>query len=149
MHNMRFTIEEPDLINEPQSGASAEEPDFAVDTTISDSQILELASKIRSLVEEKKLYLRYDLKSKDLIAELCSNHYYFSLAFGSMNCTFADYINNLRIQHAVSLIKENRSLKLTEIMLESGYLSEASFFRNFKRIMGCTPKQYIAGCAPS
>ena len=149
MHNMRFTNEDTDAVNEPQSVAADDEPDPTVGTTISDSQISELASKIRSLVEEKQLYLRYDLKSKDLIAELCTNHYYFSLAFGSMHCTFADYINNLRIQHAVSLIKENRSLKLTEIMLESGYLSEASFFRNFKRIMGCTPKQYIAGCNAS
>lgn len=146
MHYMRRTIEDFDLANEPQPNASDEYPETPVDTTITDSQIEDLASKIQSLVKEKQLYLRYDLKSKDLITELCTNHYYLSLAFGSMNCTFADYINKLRIQHAVSLIRQKRDMKLTEIMLESGYLSEASFFRNFKRIMGRTLKQYISSC---
>lgn len=109
---------------------------------VQDAQIEELANRIRTLMEEKKLYLRHDLKSKDIIKDLGTNHYYFSLAFSSMNSTFADYVNEMRIKYAVMLMNQNKEMKLSGIMIESGYTSEASFFRNFKRFMGCTPRQY-------
>lgn len=51
------------------------------------------------------------------------------------------YINGLRITHAIDLLKGS-TLSVTDIMLESGFISKSSFNTEFRRITGKTPSQY-------
>ncbi|MDV7144858.1 helix-turn-helix domain-containing protein [Tropicimonas sp. TH_r6] len=48
------------------------------------------------------------------------------------------YINGLRVQHAVHLL-ESTTLPVTDVMLESGFISKSSFNTEFRRITGQTP----------
>ncbi len=51
------------------------------------------------------------------------------------------YINQLRVQHAILLL-ETTNLPITDIMLESGFLSKSSFNTEFRRILGRTPSDH-------
>lgn len=59
----------------------------------------------------------------------------------SMGMTVIEYINNLRMQTACSLLKKTY-LSVGEIMERSGYRDEAHFSRAFKKHSGCTPSVY-------
>lgn len=51
------------------------------------------------------------------------------------------YINEFRVQHAAHLL-ECSNLSVTDIMLESGFISKSSFNTEFRRITGRTPSEH-------
>ncbi|MEO1407813.1 MAG: AraC family transcriptional regulator [Pseudomonadota bacterium] len=51
------------------------------------------------------------------------------------------YINLRRVQHAILLL-ETTNLPVTDVMLESGFLSKSSFNTEFRRITGRTPSEH-------
>ena len=51
--------------------------------------------------------------------------------------TFFDYVNNLRVEHAVSLLK-NSDLRLNAIAEQSGFNSISTFRRVFAAKQQCT-----------
>lgn len=55
--------------------------------------------------------------------------------------SFTDYVNQYRITEAGYLLR-NSNTKILDVALDSGFDSLRSFNRNFKAIMGMTPKQY-------
>ena len=54
-----------------------------------------------------------------------------------------EYVNRLRIDHASQILQDNPRLKLKEVALMSGYTSSATFYRNFKQFLGCSPKEFL------
>lgn len=58
-----------------------------------------------------------------------------------LHISFRDYINSLRIRHALKLLKEN-ALTITEIAYESGFPSVRTFNRAFKKEFKSSPLQY-------
>lgn len=54
--------------------------------------------------------------------------------------TFQKYLHTARIKHAVALIQKNYSI--SSLYALCGYNDFSTFYRNFKRIMGCSPCQY-------
>lgn len=44
---------------------------------------------------------------------------------------------------------QNTADAISEIALSLGYESESAFSKAFKRVMGCSPRQYARGCNPS
>lgn len=56
--------------------------------------------------------------------------------------TFSDYVNELRINHAVALITQQKK-SVQNACFESGFNNISYFNRKFKQLYGCTPKQYV------
>ena len=54
--------------------------------------------------------------------------------------TFSQYLNHIRINKAIDLIKQG-DLTMTEISSECGFDTIRNFNRVFKQITGSTPKQ--------
>ena len=52
--------------------------------------------------------------------------------------SFKDYIKNLRITEAISLVKETE-LSINDIMLKVGYTNKTEFNKIFVEKAGCTP----------
>ncbi len=52
-----------------------------------------------------------------------------------------DYIEDLRIKHACSLLRDE-SVNATDVGYVVGYEHVQTFYRAFKRRMACTPQQY-------
>lgn len=68
--------------------------------------------------------------------------YHFSRLFSEYTKqTFCDYLNLRRIKAAESLLI-NDSLSVTEIAMQSGFSSIATFNRLFKTFKGCSPSEY-------
>ncbi|MBR2965353.1 MAG: helix-turn-helix transcriptional regulator [Clostridia bacterium] len=54
--------------------------------------------------------------------------------------TFQKYLHTARINHAATLIKKDYSISM--VHTACGYNDFSTFYRNFKKIMGCSPMQY-------
>lgn len=63
---------------------------------------------------------------------------YFTKFFA---CTFGAYRRKLKISKSLELIK-NSSLSITEIAYEAGFADQSHFIRNFKSVVGFTPKAF-------
>ena len=63
------------------------------------------------------------------------------------NKNFNTYINELRINHIIQLMKEDKkylNYKVSYLAEESGFSSHSAFTVVFKSITGITPKQFIS-----
>ena len=105
-----------------------------------------LADRLLQLLKEEQLYLRPDLKISDVTKELQTNRNYLYYAINDcLHTSFAELVNRMRIEHAQDILRKEPQISLYELMTQSGYTSESTFFRNFKRITGKTPKQWADG----
>ena len=92
----------------------------------------------------KYIYTNYNKKlSLTEIAEYVHmNPTYFSRHFKmSTGINLTDYINIIRIKHATNLIKST-NMTLTEIAHACGYNEQAYFCKQFKKINGCTAREF-------
>ena len=103
----------------------------------------DLSIRLVSILREEQLFLLPDLKISDLTSRLQTNRNCLYQAINvQMGTSFSELINRLRIEYAQELMKEDRSLSVTEVCIRSGYLSESSFYRNFKQVSGVSPKKW-------
>lgn len=132
--NRNFTIEE--LENE-----SLDEMDNLMVTPEDDELI---GKMIETLMTNQKVFLLKNLKINDVVRKIGSNRTYVSNYINTTyHCSFSDYINQLRIEHAKELLlSSDADTKLSIIADASGYSSESSFYRNFQKIAGMTPNEY-------
>lgn len=91
-------------------------------------------------------YVNYHYKEKisvSRLAELCfCNPNYLSTLFKKMmNMSIVEYINNIRIIRAKSILLFT-SKSVEEISLSVGFSYPSYFISTFKKIVGCTPKEY-------
>lgn len=56
---------------------------------------------------------------------------------------FHDYLQNIRLAHSVSMLKDNRDLKLADCAMLSGFPNVKSFIQTFKKFFGCTPSEWL------
>lgn len=97
---------------------------------------------IKVSVQQNNWYLQARFSLKQLAKNMASNEVYISRAINKgLGLSFNDFINQLRIQHAIGLITTTE-LPLLNIALDSGFNSKATFNRVFKYHMHCTPSQF-------
>lgn len=88
------------------------------------------------------LHYREKITLSSLSAKTGFGKYAISRFFNQeLGCGFNDYLNTLRIGYAQHLLG-NRKFPVTEIALESGFLSLRSFNRAFRSIHGFSPSEY-------
>lgn len=133
--NRNFTIEKFE--------EESVENDAGTDTDTEEDREL-IGKKLEALMKDKQVFLIKNLKINDVVKEIGSNRTYVSNYINSVyHCSFSDYINHLRIEHAKTLLlSSNPETKLATIAQASGYSSESSFYRNFQKIAGMTPKEF-------
>lgn len=104
-----------------------------------------LMERINKLMEEQKLYQNRELKLQDVAAVLGTNRRFISDCINSQaGCTFAQYVNAYRIEHAKRLLRQNTGQKIADVYYESGFANETTFFRTFKSVTGMTPKEWLS-----
>ena len=101
--------------------------------------------KLLFLIEEKKIHHNPNL-SRDSVAEQLelSNSYLSQIIKENTSVNFSDYINSHRIKDVKLMLKDPTFDKysLLSIGLECGFNSKTSFYTNFKKETGLTPKEY-------
>ena len=99
--------------------------------------------RLNLLMDKQKPYLNSDLKVADVARLLGTNSAYISNCINSQKgCSFNQYINAYRIEHAKELFKQSPDKKVAEIWPASGFSTETSFFRTFKALTGLTPTEW-------
>lgn len=109
-----------------------------------------LAAQVKRLLVEQSLFLQTSLKVADIARELDVPEYKISKALrhNLSAKNFNQYVNELRIKHAQSLLADPDKQKWPVLVvgLESGFASVGPFTRAFKAITGYTPNQYRQHC---
>lgn len=112
---------------------------------------VKLYFRVKTLLEEEKLYLDPDLSLKDVADKLHTNTKYLSQVVNHhAGCNFQHFINIYRIEEVKAKITDDdfRNLTLFGIALQCGFKNKSTFYKVFKEISGQTPKQFIKvkGC---
>lgn len=138
--NRHFTIDQ--LTIDQKEGEGAES--HYKETEHQNSEEL-IGGKIEALMKEQNYFLKKDLKIGDVVKEVGSNRTYVSNYINrTFHCSFSDYMNCLRIEYAKQLIlASQKDTKLTIIAEKSGFASEQSFYRNFKKFTSQTPSEWL------
>lgn len=99
---------------------------------------------IRHKLEDEQLYLNKDLSLNDLAMEVGSNRCYVSNCINDhYGQSFIAVVNEFRVHYAKSLIEMSDGLlTMAAIRDKSGYESDSTFIRNFKKEFGCTPSEW-------
>ena len=89
---------------------------------------------------DTQLYLQHDLTITQLAQAIGTNRFYLSQYFSRQGITYNAYINDLRINHFVSLYREAiadlRPFTAQQLAHDSGYRSYSTFSLAFKQRMG-------------
>lgn len=99
---------------------------------------------IRKVVEGK-MYLDPTVSLVSLAEKLHTNRTYLSNSIH--NCrkqNFSDFINSLRVNNFMELVREEPEINIKEAAMRSGYSNLQSFYRHFSDIMDMTPKAWIS-----
>jgi AraC-like DNA-binding protein len=96
-------------------------------------------------LEKEKPYLNPEFQLMDLRQVLPLNRSYLSQLINSeYGCTFYQWVNDLRIEEAKRLMREQPEIKIQEVSDRCGFSSRVTFHRTFLRETGQTPSEWIA-----
>ena len=94
------------------------------------------------MIDYLRDHLDKPLKLEDLAKVACFSKYHFHRVFSTMTGeTVNDFTNRLRLEKAARLLTKTRQ-SLTEIALECGFSSSATFSRSFNQSFKTSPSQY-------
>lgn len=121
-----------------------------IDSTYNKSNLSEadknlFIARIDFLMNEEKLFIKKDLKLRDLSEILNIPEYQISQVINEKSkYSFRDYINKFRIKEAKIKLSESHSKYTIEaIASEVGFNSRASFYKAFKKSTNITPSKFI------
>ena len=85
--------------------------------------------------------------SQDITLNSFAEKYHFSISYLSRlikretGYGFSDLLNSIRILHAINLL-EDTSVRIGDISEQSGFQDVRYFSQIFKKVVGCTPREY-------
>lgn len=111
-----------------------------------DDQISKRSRLIEAAMKDDKLFLDAELTIQSLSKHLALSQREISQTINQhFQTNFRDFINHYRIEEVKSKLNDPNYSKMSilGIAMESGFNSETSFYRLFKKHMGMTPKQFL------
>ncbi|OUN99295.1 helix-turn-helix domain-containing protein [Bacteroides clarus] len=148
---MKYINEELSAQKKKQQSSGNTEPllpHHELDTESSDAgqeyEINKLVfQKLDSLIRKDELYLSADLSREDLVRMAHMNNTRFAKMIKENTGTNLNgYINELRLNHAIQLLKEHPEYTLRAIAEASGINSMPTFHNLFKSKTGMTPSEF-------
>ena len=139
-----------DLPIETEADSLTVQTDIAEDedNTLSLSMRHNIEPLLKQYCEESRFYLQHDINISRLAREIGINRLYLSQYFSSQGMNYNAYINDLRINHFISLYHEtvaaHRPVIAQQLAFESGYQSYSTFRDAFKRKMGQSVTAWMA-----
>ena len=139
------------MINGTPFVAPVDEIEGAEDTDeVSDSEGSEesetssaLFDTIDTTIRTEHLYANVSLQRQDVCTRFCITRHTLNnlLAQHVGSSSFPQYINNIRMEEALPLLRDNASMTIAAIATAVGF-TPANFREQFKRQYGITPQEY-------
>ena len=102
-----------------------------------------LFAKLEELMGREKLYRNPKLTRDDIVARLYTNKNALINALQKCaNATFTDYVNALRLDEAVALMKKQPEMTIEHVAEQVGFGSAVSLYRQFKNKYAMTPAEF-------
>lgn len=146
--NVTRTIENLQIDTDISSGISKSAAVTAKyqNSALDENAVSLIYKELVALLDEKKPYTNPDFKLSELANMLNVHPNHLSQVINSITKkSFYDLINERRIQEFLYRVTlpENKKYTLLSLAFECGFNSKASFNRNFKKIVGKSPSDYL------
>lgn len=115
---------------------------IAVDENEDDDEDRKMFVVIYNEIITRKLYLKPGFSRDDAISIVPMSMKQFSALFQKYSTGFVSFVNNLRLEHSLELIRSNQEYTIEGIALDSGFSNRQTFHRLFVEKYGMTPKEY-------
>lgn len=105
-----------------------------------------LHSRLTTLMHAEKVYTESELLLSELAHRLDTLPNYLSQVINEKEGkNFYDYINTLRVEEFKRLISipENKKYTILSLSYDCGFNSKSSFNKNFKKVTGQSPSEYV------
>lgn len=141
-HQLQFSSQVPEETDKEKIDPT---PAITPEAIIADTAFQE---KLKTLMTNQLLYLQPELTLHELARHLKLNPSLLSKMINTqMGQNFNDFVNEYRVNALLQKLKsgEHHTKTLLSLAYESGFNSKATFNRAFKKVIGRTPKEFLAG----
>lgn len=129
------TFEEPVEVHE--------EEEEEEETYVPDSMHQKILPAFNQVVDEKKLFLRKNLRVDDVATLASTNRTYISrILKEEYNCNFWTYINQKRIEYAKEQFRQDPTLTVETLFERCGFTHNTAFSRAFRQCEGITFREW-------
>lgn len=102
--------------------------------------------RLEEIMERDKPYLLSSFDIQKLADMVGTNRTYVSSSVNVVKgVNFPTWVSSYRIDYAKSLFKANPRIKIEEVCVQSGFDTMRTFYRQFQKLEGVTPGQYVEG----
>lgn len=115
---------------------------ISVDENEEDDEDRKMFVVIYNEIITRKLYLKPGFSRDDAISIVPMSMKQFSALFQKYSTGFVSFVNNLRLEHSLELIRGNQEYTIEGIALDSGFSNRQTFHRLFVEKYGMTPTEY-------
>jgi AraC-like DNA-binding protein len=99
--------------------------------------------RLAELMTDEKLYEDMDLRIGDVASQLMISTHQLSQLINERNKTdFRNFVNRFRIEDAKKILIEEMDRSIISICFQVGFNSKAAFNKTFKKMVGCSPKEF-------
>ncbi len=122
------------------------EPGYELPATGADSSPVSYSDEVQECIRNAIVFIRERYQTEILLPDVAQqvnmSRSYFSRCFRDIaGRTFHDYVRELRIEHAKSLLRQTNK-PVQWISVQSGYPNEKYFFKVFRDMTGLLPGEY-------
>lgn len=106
-----------------------------------------IKTKHKDLVDRIQHYVENNLAGDNSIAAICkqfsiSQPYLSKIFRKAKNCTFIEYLTDVKVKKAKELLLHRQDLLIGDIASQLGFSDQFYFSKVFKSVEGCTPSEY-------
>ena len=130
------SADETEETEEPDEVGDSEDPEESATGSA-------LFDTIDTAIRTEHLYANVSLQRQDVCTRFCITRHTLNnlLAQHAGSSSFPQYINNIRMEEALPLLRDNPSMTISTIAAAVGF-TPANFREQFKRQYGVTPQEY-------
>lgn len=124
--------------------ASLEGESNSEEKIIGEEELRKLAGQIENILKDEELYLSSSLSLSDLSEKTNIPSYRLSYVFNHyFKNGFYQTLGKYRIEYAMELIEKNPNILFDALAEKCGFNSRSTFYKYFKIVNSCTPKEYL------